>query len=328
MLPLHRVAITTLGIVLTTASPVFAAEQVGQAVLIKTAVTGANGPLSVRAPVYRDERIRTSSSGLGQFVFRDGTKLAVGWGSSVIIDKFVFDDTTSVKKLTIKAAKGTFRWISGNSRSSAYEIVTPAGTIGVRGTAFDFYVGANGTTAVVLLNGSARFCGSNGCRELRRRCDCVIATRTGGVAEPRRVNQGMLRSLGSARALPFLSGNQQLSSGFQTSGGSCGLSMASLNESKAQRSIRQPAAPSPNPPNSPGNPSKSDKPDTPDRPGTPGQSDTPAKGKANNGHGNDDDGFDSSNPGKGKAGRDNTDQDGTPGRGKSQGKGNKGKSRG
>ena len=39
------------------------------------------------------ERIRTSNSGLGQFVFLDGTKLAVGWGSSVVIDKYVFDDS-------------------------------------------------------------------------------------------------------------------------------------------------------------------------------------------------------------------------------------------
>ena len=91
-----------------------AAEEVGEAVLIKTEVTGASGPLVVKEPVHRDERIRTSKSGLGQFVFRDGTKLAVGWGSSVTIDKFVFDDSNSVKKLTIKAAKGTFRWVSGS----------------------------------------------------------------------------------------------------------------------------------------------------------------------------------------------------------------------
>ena len=53
-------------------------------------------------------------------MFRDGTKLAVGWGSSVVIDKYVFDDDASVKQLSIKAAKGTFRWISGKSKSSAY----------------------------------------------------------------------------------------------------------------------------------------------------------------------------------------------------------------
>ncbi len=290
MSSLARVGMAALGLALAATSLVSSAEQVGQAVLIKTAVTGANGPLSVRAPVHRDERIRTSNSGLGQFVFRDGTKLAVGWGSSVVIDKFVFDDTKSVKKLTIKAAKGTFRWISGNSSSSAYEIVTPAGTIGVRGTAFDVYIGANGTTAVVLLNGAARFCGSNGCRQLTRRCDCVIATRSGGVSDPRRVNPAVLRTLGSARALPFLSGNQRLSGGFQTNSGSCGLSMASAREANEQRDKSSPRqAPSPNrpdppgkpdrpsKPDKPGKPDKPDKPSKPDQPGKPGKPDKPSK---------------------------------------------------
>src|SRR3990170_7794794 len=111
---------------------VFAAEQVGEAVLIKTSVTGGGGTLAVRSPVHLDERIRTSGTGLGEFVFRDGTKFAIGWNSSVLIDEFVFDDSKSVKDLTIKAAKGSFRWISGGSKSSAYKINTPAGTIGIR----------------------------------------------------------------------------------------------------------------------------------------------------------------------------------------------------
>ena len=57
------------------AVPSMASEVVGQAVLIKTKVTGQSGPLSVKEPVHRDERISTSASGLGQFLFRDGTKL-------------------------------------------------------------------------------------------------------------------------------------------------------------------------------------------------------------------------------------------------------------
>lgn len=188
-----------------------AAEPVGQAVLIKTEVTGQAGPIEVNASVHRDERIRTSQSGLGQFLFRDGTKLAVGWGSSVVIDKYVFDDSQSVRKLTIKAAKGTFRWVSGNSKSSAYQILTPAGTIGVRGTAFDFYVGPDGTTAVVLLNGAASFCGPGGCRQLQQRCDCVVAKPNGDMTAARPVERNVLQRLGNQRALPFLSGNQRLS---------------------------------------------------------------------------------------------------------------------
>lgn len=200
----------------------FAAESIGKAVHIKTEVTGGRGELVVNDPVYRDERIRTSKSGLGQFLFRDGTKLAVGWGSSVVIDSFVYDDSRSVKKLTIKATKGTFRWISGKSKSTAYEIVTPAGTIGVRGTVFDFFIRGDGTTAIVLLSGAARFCGAGGCRELSRRCDYVIARPRSKPTETRRVDRSIFTALGDTRALPFLSGNQKLPS-FGGSVGGCGL---------------------------------------------------------------------------------------------------------
>ncbi len=211
----------------------FSAEPVGQATLIRTEVSGETGPLVVRSPVHKDERIRTSQSGLGQFIFKDGTKLAVGAGSTVVIDKFVYDDSASVKRLSIKAAKGTFRWISGNSASSAYSIVTPAGTIGVRGTAFDFYVGPNGTTAIVLLNGAASFCGPGGCKQLRQQCDCVVATRGGRMTDPSKVDRSTLQTLSNPRALPFLSGDQQLSGALGGIRTSCGL--ASLRQDRQDR---------------------------------------------------------------------------------------------
>ncbi|WP_426289121.1 FecR domain-containing protein [Ensifer adhaerens] len=216
----------------------FAAEPVGKAVEIRTAVNGARGAIAVRDPVYKNERISTSKSGLGQFVFEDGTKLAVGWGSSVVIDKFVYDDKKSVKKLTIMAAKGTFRWISGKSGHSAYEIVTPAGTIGVRGTAFDFFVGPDGTTAVVLLSGAADFCGPGGCRQLTQRCDCVVAKPGRRATEPKRVSRTTLKSLGNAQALPFLSGGQRLSGALGWAGGGCGLRAAKFDDTDRSNPMR------------------------------------------------------------------------------------------
>ncbi|WP_368518731.1 FecR domain-containing protein [Rhizobium sp.] len=283
-----------------------AAEKVGQAVLIKTEVTGAGGPLAVDDPVHRDEQIRTSISGLGQFTFRDGTRLAVGAGSSVTIDKFVFDDSGAVKKLTVNAAKGSFRWMSGNSNHSAYQIVTPAGTIGVRGTAFDFYVGANGTTAVVLLNGVAQFCGAGGCRQLKQQCDCVVAKRNGQISEPRRVNRDVLKTLGNQRALPFLSGDQQLSGrmGF-VSGGGCGLSTAMKSQPNGISPRSAPANnPGPTQPDTPSVPNTrepthtesptapTETPTTPNVPNTPNTPSTPDKphnhddddGKHHDGH--------------------------------------------
>ena len=240
---LRGIPAVMLSLVLCSPMPAPAAEPVGEATLIRTEVTGARGPLVVRAPVHRDERIKTSISGLGQFIFRDGTKLAVGAGSSVVIDNYVYDDANSAKKLTIRAAKGTFRWISGNSSSAAYTIVTPAGTIGVRGTAFDFYVGPNGTTAMVLLSGAAQFCGAGGCKQLRRQCDCVIATRGGGVSDPRAVDARTLRALGNQRALPFLSGNQQLSGALGGIRTSCGLASLRLDRKDPARQQADPPPP-------------------------------------------------------------------------------------
>ncbi|ARO25676.1 hypothetical protein CO659_11285 [Rhizobium sp. S9] len=262
----RRTLLAALCIVLPSALPAPAAEPVGQAVVIRTEVTGQGGPIEVNTSVHRDERIRTSQSGLGQFLFRDGTKLAVGWGSSVVIDKYVFDDSQSVKKLTIKAAKGTFRWVSGNSQSSAYQILTPAGTIGVRGTAFDFYVGQDGTTAVVLLNGAASFCGPGGCRQLQQRCDCVVAKPNGDMSPARRVDPSVLDTLGNPRALPFLSGNQRLAGGIGMLGG---CNMASVAPERKDR-LRPPPtiAPAPqrqDPPQRQAEPQK-ERPSKPDKP--------------------------------------------------------------
>ncbi|MBB3595413.1 hypothetical protein FHX08_005825 [Rhizobium sp. BK529] len=235
---------------LSGAWPTHAAEPVGQATLIRTEVTGQSGPIIVNDEVHRDERIRTSQSGLGQFIFRDGTKLAVGWGSSVVIDKYVFDDDDSVKRLSIKAAKGTFRWVSGNSKSSAYQIQTPAGTIGVRGTAFDFYVGPDGTTAVVLLNGAASFCGPGGCRQLQQRCDCVIARPNGNMTDAQPVNSSVLQRLGNQRALPFLSGNQSLTGGLGLLGG-CRMASVVPERKDRLREEPRPRNPEPAPPPQP-----------------------------------------------------------------------------
>ena len=110
-----------------------AAEKVGQARKIDVTVTGAAGSLSTGDAVHRDERIRANATGLGQFEFQDGTKLAVGPNASVVIDKYVLGEGGKLKKFTIKASRGTFRFIAGKSSAGAYKVSTPAGTLGIRG---------------------------------------------------------------------------------------------------------------------------------------------------------------------------------------------------
>ena len=261
----HRYLLSLPVLLALTGGAVAEAQKIGTATRILTAVNGDYGSVEVREPVHKDENIRTSKSGLGEFVFADGTRFAVGAGSSVKLDKFVYDDSQSVQKLSIRAAKGTFRWISGRSKSSAYEIKTPVGTIGIRGTKFDFYVGADGTTAIVLLGGAVRFCGTGGCVQLQRRCDCVIA-------KPRqrptvtRASRRTLTTLGNARALPFLTGTQTLSGGFGASTG-CGMSMAATQPggNNQQRSAPDRSAPNREAPARSNSPARSESPASPNR---------------------------------------------------------------
>jgi hypothetical protein len=218
-----RYLIAALVLPLLLAPGAFAAEQIGKALAITVTVAGDNGILRASSPIHRDERIRASNSGQGQFEFRDGTKLAVGPNSSLVLDQSIFAGDSSFQTLTLKATRGTFRWVSGNSKSSAYKVNTPFGTLGVRGTVVDIYLGSS-TAAVVILEGQATFCGNDGtCKRLERGCDIVRANRKGLLdveTEPKTAVKGVRNEV----AFPFLMGTRKLSKPFQVGGGRCGLS--------------------------------------------------------------------------------------------------------
>ncbi|PZF77891.1 iron dicitrate transport regulator FecR [Aestuariivirga litoralis] len=200
--------------------PASAAVKVGEAVEVTLRVTGQDGEIARGGAIHRDERIRTNASGVGGFRFDDGTKLAIGPNSTVVIDRYVYAGGSTAKRLAIGATKGTLRWISGKSDHSAYKIRTPSGTLGVRGTAFDIYVGRNGVTAVTLLNGQARFCGASGCQTLTRRCEVIIARPGGAVTKPRGITRNLGLGVPAAEAFPFLAGTVRVPRGF-LAGASC-----------------------------------------------------------------------------------------------------------
>ena len=221
---LSKFFVAAFALQMTLAASAFASEEIGKAVSITVSVTGDNGPLSVSSPIHRDERIQTSTSGTGQFEFRDGTKLAIGPNSTLVIDRSVFVGSSSFKNLSLKATRGAFRWISGTSKSSAYQINTRLGTLGIRGTAVDFYVGSS-AVAVVLLRGKATFCGLNGiCKRLEHRCDIVVADRNGVKEAGKQRSKIVVNGVKNEETFPFLTGTRKLSQPFRVGGGSCGLS--------------------------------------------------------------------------------------------------------
>jgi hypothetical protein len=196
-------------------------------------------------PVYLNDRIVANATGLGQFRFDDGTKLVVSSGANIVIDQYVYTGG-SVKKFTLSATKGAFRWISGKGPSNAYRIVTPAGTLGVRGTVFDFTVRSQ-RTYLALLRGEVQFCGRSGrCETLRRPCDFIIAD-TGGVSEPDHLRNST--SAGSVAGIfPLLNNQRGLKSDFRV-GNSCITKQARLTDPRVQtRSLSRPSpGPGPNP---------------------------------------------------------------------------------
>ena len=131
-------------IVAVAAGPLHAAEPVGKTLSAKPALrasgTGGNRTLSRGAEIYFMDQLATNGGGAGEFEFNDGTKLAIAASSRITIDNSVVQGNSRFKKLGIKAATGSFRWISGKSSSKAYQIETPTASMAIRGTAFDVTV--------------------------------------------------------------------------------------------------------------------------------------------------------------------------------------------
>ncbi len=222
-----------------------ASNQIGKAASIINSVTGkVSGQrlrrLSTRDPVFQNEVIRTRAGSIGQFVFLDNTKLAIGPSSRLALNRFVYDGNRSAKKVTIRALKGAFRFISGSSARSAYSISTPVATMGIRGTKFDMYIRPNGETLVLLLQGAVRVCKRSGqCQVLRRPCEVVRVPRSGAPRRPRALSNTQLRGLPVSVAFPFLRGQSRLDRRFRASTRSCSSAPQRTN----RRASAAPAAP-------------------------------------------------------------------------------------
>jgi hypothetical protein len=133
--------------------------------------TGGSRTLIVGADVPLGEKVTTGRTGQVQLIFTDDTHLVVGPNSALVIESYLLRKDQSVGKFTVSALAGTFRFITGKSAKDAYDIKTPTGTIGVRGTAFDFLANSK-STKVVLFHGMVKLCNLAGkCIELTKRCD-------------------------------------------------------------------------------------------------------------------------------------------------------------
>lgn len=119
--------------------------------------------------VRQDEIIEVNTDAQGEFKLDDDTKLALGPGSRLVLDKFVYDSDKKAGSIILNMAKGAFRFITGVAAKPTYVINTPNASITVRGTIFDTYVLPDRSVWVLLHEGAIEATGKkNVCRVLDR----------------------------------------------------------------------------------------------------------------------------------------------------------------
>lgn len=132
---------------------------IGVASTVTNRVQGSVGSRALKTGdrVFQNENIETGVDSRSQLLFRDETVLNVGPDSRVTLDRFVYDPARGGSGAAVSVTRGALRFISGNMPSQAYEIRTPAGSIGVRGTIFDVIVYDNGEVVLQLVEGALVF---------------------------------------------------------------------------------------------------------------------------------------------------------------------------
>lgn len=192
---------------------------IGEVVAVAGSPTGSGRALSAGTAIFEKDEIVTGKGNV-QILFVDETRLVVGPNSTLVIDRFLMRGGNRAQKFSVDALRGTFRFISGRSAKSAYDIKAASATIGIRGTAFDFSAGDE--TLLAVLEGSVRLCADGECEVIPDNC---------GVARANRRNVDALggRAKGRAlRSLPYIINQGTLNRSFRLNTTSCRSSLTLL----------------------------------------------------------------------------------------------------
>ena len=138
-----------------------AADRVGVAAAVTPAATSqppgaAMSTLKIGKSVVYNERIDTSGSGVVQVLLLDGSTFTVGPGSSLVIDKFVYDPKSGKGALVASFSKGALRFVGGklSKEEPGIAVKTPAGVLTVRGGMFQGWIAGPNKALIAFLYGN------------------------------------------------------------------------------------------------------------------------------------------------------------------------------
>jgi hypothetical protein len=164
-------------------------DRIGDAVAI-TNVVMANyeqnqRKLVVGGDVRQDDAIEVNPDAEGQLKLEDDTKLALGPGSRLVLDTFVYDSNKKSGSIILNLAKGAFRFITGVAAKPTYVINTPNASITVRGTIFDVYILTDNSVWLLLQEGALEATGTkNVCQVLDQPGQLIHVANDGTVSPP------------------------------------------------------------------------------------------------------------------------------------------------
>ena len=139
-----RRSLGVLAVVVGFATPLFAQQEASPAGRVKT-VSGAafivrnNAVIPAQAGqvVYEADALRTGPDGKIGVTLKDDTRLALGPGSEVRLERFAYAPGTASLGMVLKFVRGVTAYVSGRLAKLAPDAVrleTPSAIVGVRGT--------------------------------------------------------------------------------------------------------------------------------------------------------------------------------------------------
>lgn len=157
-------------IFLASTSSAFAADIAGRVIMARGDVTainenGAMRNLQRRDSIFNHEIIKTGDNSKVQIRFTDNALLALKANSELNIKSYAFSEDSSQhspknstldNKVILELVTGGFRTLTGKigkGNKEAYQVNTPAASIGIRGTLYEIQVSTKGLLAAVWKGG-------------------------------------------------------------------------------------------------------------------------------------------------------------------------------
>jgi len=128
---------------LAVAQAAAASEPIGYVKIVSGSATvvrgGSEQSLTVGAPLYEDDTLKTAKESSLGVTMKDGTTLSAGPETELLLDSYAYAPKANQLGFVARVSQGTLDFVSGMLGKLAPESVaieTPTGVIGMRGTHF------------------------------------------------------------------------------------------------------------------------------------------------------------------------------------------------